>query len=1172
MRLAKIKLAGFKSFVDPTTLPLPSNLVGIVGPNGCGKSNVIDAVRWVMGESSAKHLRGDSMADVIFNGSTTRKPVGQAHIELVFDNSQGKLGGQWAHYAEISVKRQVGRDGQSNYYLNGARCRRKDITDIFLGTGLGPRSYAIIEQGMISRLIEAKPDDLRIFIEEAAGISKYKERRRETETRMQNTRENINRINDLREELGKRLEVLQRQARSAEKYKELKQQERLVKAQLHALRWQAMQREAGECERSLAAQENALEAKIAELRHIEAQIEVRRLGQVDANEQFNRVQGEFYAVGADIARLEQAVRHAKATQLQQEKELTETDAAWRDAQTHQQSDTARIEQSSADLDMDEARLLEAAQNASASQQRLSKCEDAMQQWQHQWDGFNQRAAEQLRSAEVERARIEHLEGQLLQLGERQRKLRAELDTLQAQALDEDVARLDEEAQQAQQRSEHLVQQLDAVHSTVHQLRQQVAELTQLSRHTRDELQHARERLASLEALRAQSLGQNDSSVKAWLDQTGFAALPRLLDGLTVEPGWEHAVEVALGARLRALCADDLNKAASTLSELRQGRVDMIEQRGVDVTPINAALDLPLLTSKVRSNWPVAALLDGVYAADDANAPWSLRSHLAARESIFTQDGTCWGANWVSAQRLTEGKDTLLLQEQKRLEALQAVDQLTAQLEQLEQAIAEANALQQAADAERDQMQSQRAEAAKVLAGAQAQLQAKRLQVEQQRQRQERLLAEWQEAALRDEQTSHDVRQARGRLELALAATEHHDQERESLLTQRDTFRVQLEDVRKVARVEREAAHEIALRCQTLRAQLQGTRQNLARIEQQLAVFARRRDDLTAALLNADEPILRMGQELAQQLSKRLEVEAALTAARQALEEVEHHWRELNQARHSAEADAQTLRSNLDQQRLAWQELRIRSQTFLEQVTELGFEMQPLLDQMPTDANEAQWQQELDHTAKSIQRLGAINLAAIDEFTEQSERKQYLDAQYEDLAQALSTLENAIRKIDHETKSRFQDTFDQVNAGLQAKFPRLFGGGHAYLELTGDDLLSTGVTVMARPPGKRNSTIHLLSGGEKALTAVALVFSIFDLNPAPFCMLDEVDAPLDDANVGRFCTLVKEMSERVQFIFITHNKVTMELAEQLNGVTMHEAGVSRLVAVDVDAAVQLAKTA
>lgn len=1166
MRLKKIKLAGFKSFVDPTTIHLPGNLIGIVGPNGCGKSNTIDAVRWVMGESSAKHLRGDSMADVIFNGSTSRKPVGQASIELIFDNSDGGLGGQYAAYAEIAVKRQVSRDGQSVYFLNGTRCRRRDITDIFLGTGLGPRSYAIIEQGMISRLIEAKPDELRIFLEEAAGISKYKERRRETETRMRHAQENLSRINDIRDELEKRLQTLQRQANVAEKYKELKQQERLLKAQLLALRWRVLDSDLHEQERRIQVQETALEAQIAELRRIEATLEQQREQHVDQSEAFSQVQAQFYSVGADIARLEQALHHAKETRQQQQRELTRIEQSWSEAQNHLNNDHQLIEELTYSLQDDELSLAQAKESEGISAAALAEAEAAQHAWQHEWDEFNVRSSAQVRSAEVERARIQHLEQQQRQLEQRLVRLEEERGGLSTTALEEEIAALNEQREEFDERVERLQQEVQSHQARIATERDNHSRLASELNTERGRLQGMKGRHSSLEALQQQALGKGAGAVTSWLQQHGLGDAQRLAQGLTVEPEWQRAVEHVLGLHLESVCVEGMDSVAAMLDTLQRGSLGAFDVTA-QVPVSNGALATPLL-GKVQSFWRLDALLAGVYAADDMAQALALRSRLAPHESVITREGIWLGANWLRVVRDVDEKAGVLAREQEIKNLSLQMEELAARIDEIEQMQHDSAAHLKSFETTREQSQAALSAASQRRAEAQAQLSGKQARLEQMHARNNRLRIELEDILAQKQGGGEEMEEVRMRLHDALAAAEDHAQHREALVRSRDEHRRQLEQIRTQARSDRDAAHGIALRIQTVRAQITSTQERLRRMQDQLNQLTHRREELSIAVEEGGQPLEDLAAELEQMLARRLAVESELAQARRRVEECDHVLRQLNEQRNVTEQKIRQGQGDLDKLRMAWQEVKVRRETLQEQIGESDFTIEALLAGMPEGAAEADWQGQVERIAQQISRLGAINLAAIEEFAQESERKNYLDAQHADLSEALTTLENAIRKIDRETRDRFKETFDKVNSGLQAMFPRLFGGGEAYLELTGEDLLDTGVTVMARPPGKRNSTIHLLSGGEKALVAVALVFAIFELNPAPFCMLDEVDAPLDEANVGRFCKLVKEMSERVQFIYISHNKATMEMANQLIGVTMHEPGVSRLVAVDVEEAVKM----
>jgi chromosome segregation protein len=1167
MRLSKIKLAGFKSFVDPTSITLPTNLTGIVGPNGCGKSNTIDAVRWVMGESSAKNLRGDSMTDVIFNGSNSRKPVGQAAIELVFDNSDGTLGGQYAEYNEISIKRTVTRDGQSLYHLNGSRCRRRDITDIFLGTGLGPRSYAIIEQGTISRLIEAKPEELRVFLEEAAGISKYKERRRETETRMRHTRDNLDRLNDLREELEKQLNHLQRQAATAERYKALKGEERGYKGQLQALRWRALDGEMKGREGQLREEETALEAQIARQRAAEAELEVRREAHVDATETFNQVQGEYYGIGADIARMEQTIQHARERYQQQRQDLDQLERSWNEAQVHIDKDSSRIQELDATLAELEPQHELAKEAEELSAAALAEAELQMQEWQTRWEGFNQEANEPAQSAQVERARIQQLEQQDGQLQQRLKRLEEEQGNLSADSLDEEIELLVERKAEGEMKTEVLQEQLATAIARINEQREQNHQQGRHLDETRGELQGRRGRHASLEALQQAALGKRQGAVSEWLAAQDLAEARRLAQGLKVADGWERAVECVLGDHLEAVCIDGMDPLLGALGSLQHGSLTLFDtSRRSEATTGDKGVSL---LAKVESGWSLGSLLSGVYAAETLQEALALRSSLSANESVITRDGLWLGASWLRVVRDADERSGVIHREQELKELAETIAVLEERAETLQQGVEQGRALLRQLEEEREGAQRQLNEANRAHSEISSQLSARQARAEQVASRRERLQAEAAELRQHIVDNEAQIRSSRSTLHLALEQMEELALQREELMRRRDELRERLEQSRQQARTDRDAAHALTVRIQTMRTELDSTRQGLERVDQQLSQFAERREELKLALAEGDMPIQEKGLELEALLEQRMQVEERLNAARRLVGDIDHAMRELEGERHKAEQQAQTIRNGLERLRMGWQESKVRRQTLQEQLGEGGFEVEQVLEALPAEANIQEWESQLETIGQRIQRLGPINLAAIEEYEQQSERKNYLDVQNADLVEAMETLDNAIRKIDRETRTRFKETFDKVNKGLQEKFPRLFGGGHAYLELTGDDLLDTGVTVMARPPGKRNSTIHLLSGGEKALTAVAMVFAIFELNPSPFCMLDEVDAPLDEANVGRFCKLVKEMSEQVQFIFITHNKATMELATTLAGVTMHEPGVSRLVAVDVAEAMQLA---
>jgi len=1166
MRLEKIKLAGFKSFVDPTTVHMPSNLVGIVGPNGCGKSNVIDAVRWVMGESSAKMLRGESMADVIFNGSNSRKPVGTASIELVFDNSDGTAGGQYAQYSNISVKRQVSRDGQSNYFMNGVRCRRRDITDLFLGTGLGPRSYSIIEQGMISRLIEARPEDLRAFLEEAAGISKYKERRRDTENRIRRTKENLDRLNDLREEIAKQLQHLQRQATTAERYKEYKEQERRLQAELLALRWRGMDDDLKQKEREILERETDLEAAIAKQRSLESRIERDRSQHTEANDSFNEVQGRFYAVGSEIARLEQSIQYARESRAQFEHDLHKTEQAWQESTDHQQQDETRLQELNATLQEKVPLLEEARQIEQESASRLAEAEAAMQQWQNEWEQFNHQAAEPAQTAQVERTRINHLDEQGSQVQRRIERFNEELKLLDDSELAASIRELEaqeqEQAEQAAELQERLSQTTDRISETRQNNQRSGSELDE----TRAELQTARGRYASLEALQQAALGGQEQAINGWLEQQELEQASRLAQCLEVESGWEQAVETVLGFHLQSVCVEGLDRFSTIQQSLESGALTLFDTRA-NITSDNLADDA--LAKRVSAPWPVGGLLNGIRTASDLSQALAQRERLGPGESFITPDGIWVGANWLRINRGEDASSGVLAREEEIRTLGERIEQLEQQVETLAGRVAQGRDALQQIEHEKEQLQQQINEVNRGLSEVRSTLTGKRTRAEHLKHRAETIRHEMDELRSQAEQDREELEMSRARLHAALDEMETLGERREQLVQQRDALSSRLESVRQETGQQRNQAHSLALQIESMRSSQASLTQSLQRMQGQLANLSARKEELTQALEEGQMPLLENQEKLEQQLALRVEVEAELSKARSTLEEIDADVRRLEQERAGSEQEVQQQRSRLDQARMNRQEVLIHCKNAEAQLQESGFQRDQLFLELPGEASIEEWRQKVEQMDVRIRRLGPINLAAIDEFQEQSERMKYLDAQHADVTESLETLEDAIRKIDRETRTRFKETFDKVNSGLQEKFPRLFGGGHAYLQLTGEDLLDTGVTVMARPPGKRNSSIHLLSGGEKALTAVALVFAIFELNPAPFCMLDEVDAPLDDANVGRFCELVKSMSERVQFIFISHNKITMEIANQLTGVTMHEPGVSRLVSVDISEAAELA---
>jgi chromosome segregation protein len=1165
MRLSRIKLVGFKSFVDPTGVHFPGNLTGVVGPNGCGKSNIIDAVRWVMGEISAKHLRGDSMSDVIFNGSGGRKPVGTASVELIFDNSDGAISGAYASYAEVSLKRQVGRDGSSTYFINGSKCRRKDITQLFLGTGLGSRSYAIIEQGMISRLIEAKPDDLRAFLEEAAGISKYKERRRETESRISHTRENLDRLNDLREEVDKQIRHLQRQAGIARRYREYKEQERRLHAELLALKLNELDSDVTGKDALVRERDTALQAAIAELRGVESEIEKARALHTERNDTLAAVQARYYQAGAEASRVEQSLQHSRELRQRQRNDLEGIGNALLESSALLTRDQEQVDELTGSLTAAEPELEQARTTEQASYQALQAAEQAMQAWQQRWEEFSSAASEASRKTMVERTRIEQLEFRLSrQLAQRDR-LEADRAALAEADISELLEGLESGEVAAQTRNADAQASLRQAIEQLQDWRERERRASASLEQGRHGLQDCRGKLVSLEALQRAALGQSDGKVVDWLAGHGLDGRPRLAQELEVEHGWERAVETVLGSYLEAVVVDGLDAVSEMVGGLQTGAVTFVSGSG-------AAGGAGLggdLGEKVQAPAAVRSLLSGVTAVETLAQALAHRASLSTGESVITRDGVWIGPNWLRVSRDPDERAGVIEREHEirglREEVQSAQERVRAIEQELEEA--RANVLQH--EESRESLQSKVNDSHREHSSVRGQLEAYRSRAEQSTQRLARLHTERLEADLAIASDESEIREARQRLEGGLAEMQALDDRRRPMEQERDHLRQVLEKARSRAQADVAAAQQVAIRVESQRSTLASVRNSLERVRSQVQQFESRRAELELQLASADSPIDQLERQLKELLANRLEIDRELTEARRSLDEADAEIREQEQQRIERESMVDSAREALEQVRMGVQEARVRRESLLEQFAATRLDLGTVREQIPPEATAEAWDVSLAEVTARIERLGAVNLASIDELKEQTERKEYLDRQFADLTEALNTLDEAIRKIDRETRARFQDTYDRVNTGLKEKFPRLFGGGSAYLELVGDDALSAGVAVMARPPGKRNATISQLSGGEKALTAVALVFSIFELNPAPFCLLDEVDAPLDDHNVGRFCDIVRDMSERVQFIFITHNKSTMELAQQLIGVTMNEPGVSRLVAVDVDEAVRMA---
>ena len=1170
MKLEKIKLSGFKSFVDQTVIPITGNLTAIVGPNGCGKSNIIDAVRWVMGESSAKHLRGGNMADVIFNGSSGRKPVSTASVELIFDNSEGKLGGEYAQYNSIAIKRQVSRDGTSLFLLNGSRCRRKDITDLFLGTGLGSRSYAIIEQGTISRMVEAKPEELRIHIEEAAGISKYKERRSETETRMKHTRENLERLDDLREEVDKQLKHLQKQAEKAEKYTALKKQERQIKLELLAMRWNTYHQAAKELEiklQDLAAEHNRL---FVELRDIDSAIETKRAEHKTQQQQLNSAQGNYYTVVAEVSSLEQAIRHHEASHEETLNEIKRTKLQAEQSLSQLEADLLALEE------IKEA-LLEAEDNWITAQERqeeiLQLQQDTQLQrnsWQAEWETYRTVTSKYKEQAEVHRVKAVQLENQNRQLQIRMDKLQSERDELSSSQLQNDIETLDADIEIIGfQRDSHQAQ-LEQLHHQIREQRQLVKQFHD-SLHTRRAESHSiKGKTTSLELLQQHAMGKDNKHLSTWLESLNLGNSQRLAEFLEVESGWDTAVETVLGSYLEAICVTSADPVVPNLHSLTNESLTLFET-GTQTAKDHIGNGGQTLLDKVKAPWDLSGLLTGVYCADDNPAARTLSTDIKSYESVITPDGSWFGPGWVKISHTKDSK-VGVLQREKELRLLKhRQEELHIEIGSLEDQLSATESELKEAEILRESIQQQDNKLGSELSLKSAEFSAYSTRWEHQQRRLEQIANDLEEIIRETGENAELIAESKLLQEEAEEVLAQQDQNRQSLETSNQLLQTQHDNTERSVNEARQLVYSLKAQIDSLRSAEGSTSKQLDRLQNQHQHSTERITDLERKLQQTLAPLDEEKQQLEQRILDKDRIEATLKQQRLLQEAIEVEITGLSEQQTRAQRALEKQKEALDTLRFELQESKVRQQTVNEQLKEIDADAEQVLKSLPDQAEEFRWKSKVDDLTNQIERLGTINLTAIEEYKSQSERMNFLNEQHADLIEALNILDQAINKIDKESRLRFKETFDKINCGLQEKFPKLFGGGQAYLELTEQDLLESGVNIIARPPGKRNSSIHLLSGGEKALTAVALVFSIFELNPAPFCLLDEVDAPLDDANVGRFSKMVEEMSASVQFLYISHNKVTMEIAKQLAGVTMKEPGVSRMVAVDIEEAVSLAES-
>ncbi len=1183
MHLKHIKLAGFKSFAEPTQIPVPGRLVGVVGPNGCGKSNVIDAVRWVLGESQARQLRGETLQDVIFGGTTTRKPLGRASVELVFDNADGRAPGQWSNYAEIAVRRVLARDGVSNYYINNVHVRRRDVQDMFMGTGLGPRAYAIIEQGMISRIVESRPEEIRVFLEEAAGISRYRERRRETESRLEDARANLARTEDVKQELVRQIEKLQGQAETAGRWQALQQQLLQTRNLLSLVRKREAQTLRLKLQRDMEQTTLDLDAALAGVRHVEAQIELQRSTQHGATEAFNDAQGALYETNALVAQTElqlQTLRTQSQRLLQEQARL----------QQEWQEDQKRLQDNAASLTQTQQALTHAQDLGQINRERVQQ-EQARLPEQEQQATQNRQRLERLRQQEAQlqsrisaaRAGAQTCQRLLRQLQERQERLLQE----QARLVQPPQGELEQLARAQREQAVTLV----ILQASRHSLGERVQRCNATLGSTRQALEatiqergRTEARLKALEALQNRLGGE--AQAQELVRRHGLSQAPRLWEQLQVAPGWELAVEAVLGTRLNALHLSSLDRVAQwKAAECPAGTglyADGASPPGqataarspsaMAAVPLLLAALSPL-AARIKAQTPAAravveSVLHAVYGVEQLTQGLELQpllapgvvlvtpsGHVLERNSVlfFAPQGAIHGA-LARAREIAELQHQLRLGEERLEQLIQAQTQAQTQvqhqmqaLEELDRRIRGVEAQGHTLDMQRTQEQAQQERYQLRVRQLQEGLQELTLQQAQEQQH----LQDFQEQEQQVQAQLRSSIQERTDVEQAWRATE---QARDAQRLALNSAERALQEASYLEKSAQERLQHLVLTQQTLQQRQEQRLPRQAALSQELALH--------------NEPAVQM--HLQQALATRGEREKLLSLARQELESCHTYLRELDQQRVSLQQQQDPLRQRLGQLQLKEQEARLnlaRAQEELDQNQAQESVLETLLD---TNSRPAFLLQQCQTVQQQIDALGAVNLAALEELTAAQNRRQWLEDQVTDLKTAVTTLEQAMQRIDRETRDQLRDTFERVNAGFSTLFPSLFGGGYARIELTGEEILDAGVHIVAQPPGKKTTSIHLLSGGEKALTALSLVFALFQLNPAPFCLLDEVDAPLDDANTERFANLVRRMSQHTQFLFITHNKIAMEMAQQLVGITMAESGVSRMVAVDIEEAVRISE--
>jgi chromosome segregation protein len=1164
LRLTHLKLAGFKSFVDPTTIHLHGQRVGVVGPNGCGKSNVMESVRWVLGESSAKEMRADAMDAVIFNGSSNRKPISRASVELVFDNSLGGASGEWSQYAEISVKRVIEREKGSTYFINNTSVRRRDVADLFLGTGLGGRAYAIIGQNTISRIVEAKPEELRIFLEEAAGISKYKERRRETELRLRDTRENLVRVEDICRELQKQITKLESQAVVTQQYHALQDSLKLADGQLWLLKKRDASRDWEKAKGTVEKLVNQLEAQTAALRKSENELEQSRQAHYAASEGINTAQASYYEANAKVSDLENQVKqNAEARERMNQQLLQLAQSVERNANSH-----LSLEQ---DLTQKSNELTSATQLEEAAKLTLATLKEKLPEHELAYKTASETAqksqhtlAESKQQIQLEQNNISHLTQNIDENNKRIQSLEVNLSQLVLP--DESALKASQSALVEMQNNivkiEQIVQKLQLDEKT---LQTEINRLREQQNLAQRALNQAEAEMSSLQKIQ-QSLN-SEGKLSEWLTSRGLKSNARLWQKVKIDETWSIALEAALGSKLNALISNDALSSndrppGSLVLGFRASANNQEASHNVLLTPLISIIkECDADLKPILNDW-----LAGTYLlASDDNASKAI-SQLKVGETLINQQGDVFGRFSVAYH----GENSSL---HGVLERQQQLDQLQKKLPQLQNNLLNLSDALTNSELNLNSVRSQQQkENAQLKTASSLQYQQ---QLELSRLQQAQLVATERQASIKT-----DIANTKARIEEQNVSKNIKEQTLQGILSKIPAIEMSKENDLLAQQLAEKSFSELREAVQQAQVKHQESQFNLKLLvsyindlnnkikvnSEEKSTFLMRQKEIEATLTLT--PMETLKANLGEAINLKQSREAGLAQARNHLAEAEATMQALERARMLNEQQLHPMRDNVEQSRLNEQQARLNFEQCQAGLLENGLKEEELVASLVENTKTSDLIRKTNQIQQEIEALGAVNLAAIQELAIESERKIYLDSQMLDLTQATETLEDAIRKIDRETRDKLMQTFNTANQHFGELFATLFGGGQAKLELLGDEILDTGLQVFAQPPGKKNTTIQLLSGGEKALTALALVFALFRLNPAPFCLMDEVDAPLDDSNTERFCNMVKKMAEKTQFLFVSHNKITMEMAQQLIGVTMQESGVSRIVDVDIEAALTM----